>query len=84
MMRGIATVGTFISVIIFPWPFAATLAFVTAFSEPLVPLAAGLFTDTLYYTHVTGSWPVFTLSGAGVTIIASVVHRRLRTSTMGR
>jgi len=77
MMRGPLAIIAFISVIIFPWPFTAVLALASAFVEPLVPLAVGLFADTLYYIPHAG-YPYFTLWGAVVTTIALVVQSRLR------
>lgn len=82
MMRGILTFSTLASVIFFPWPFAATLAVVGVFVEPLVPLAAGIFADTLYYTPHANALPFFTLYGAIVTIVAFIVRSRLRASIM--
>jgi len=77
MIRGVFVISTFISVIIFPWPFTAVLAIAGAFMEPLVPLAVGLFADTLYYMPHAG-YPYFTLWGAVATVIACVVQSRLR------
>ncbi len=80
MMRGILTVSSFISVVFFPWPLTAVLALVSASMEPLVPLAVGIFADTLYYTPQARALPLFTICGAIVTIIAFLVRSRLRTS----
>ena len=71
---------TLISTILFPWPFAATLAVVGAFAEPLVPLVAGIFADTLYYTPHANVLPLFTLYGAVVTSITFIVRSQLRAS----
>ncbi|OYV27562.1 MAG: hypothetical protein B7W98_01535 [Parcubacteria group bacterium 20-58-5] len=81
-MRGALTVLTLISVVFFPWPFAALLALVCAFTEPLVPLAAGLFADTLYYAPQAHTLPLATLCGALVTAAAFFVRSRLRAGTM--
>ncbi len=81
-MRGILTFFTLTSVIFFPWPFAATFAVVLAFTEPLIPLAVGIFADTLYYTPHTNTLPLFTLYGAAMTGIAFIVRSRLRASIM--
>jgi hypothetical protein len=80
-MRGILTLFTFVSVIFFPWPFTALLALVSSLIEPLVPLAVGMFADTLYYTPSVGL-PFFTLAGAVATTIALLVRSRLRASTI--
>ncbi len=82
MMRGALTFFTLVSILFFPWPFAATLAIVGAFAEPLVPLAAGIFADTLYYTPHANALPLFTLYGAVVTSITFIVRSRLRASIM--
>lgn len=79
---GLLTVSTFVSVVLFPWPFTALLALATSLSEPLVPLAAGLFADTLYYAPQAGGLPVFTLYGAAISLIAVFVRRWLRASIM--
>ena len=83
MMRGILTLGTFISVIFFPWPLTASFALIASFGEPLVPLAAGLFADTLYYSPQVNIVPFFTLFGALATGGALFVRSRMRTSTIG-
>ena len=83
-MRGVLTLFTFVSVICFPWPFTALLALVSSLIEPLVPLAVGMFADTLYYAPSAGAWPFFTLAGAVATTIALLVRSRLRTSSIKR
>lgn len=80
--NGILTIATFVSIILFPWPLTALLAFSASFFEPLVPLSAGVFADTLYYSPQTGL-PLFTLYGLIVSVVAVLVRRQMRTSTMG-
>ncbi|MDP1689621.1 MAG: hypothetical protein Q8L52_00205 [bacterium] len=80
---GLFTVSTFISVVFFPWPFTVLLAFIASFLEPLVPFAAGLFADTLYYAPGAGMFPVFTLYGLALSIISALVRSQIRTSTIG-
>lgn len=82
-MRGIFTIFSFISVVFSPWPITAILALVASFFEPLVPLAVGLFADTLYYTPQASSIPIFTICGAFTTAIAFFVRSRLKTSIIG-
>ncbi|OGG64666.1 hypothetical protein A3J11_02875 [Candidatus Kaiserbacteria bacterium RIFCSPLOWO2_02_FULL_55_12] len=82
MMRAALTLLPFVSAIFFPWPFTVLLALISVRWEPLVPLAVGLFADTLYYVPSAALVPVFTLSGAAVTVIALFVRSRLRTSIM--
>lgn len=83
MRRGTLTFLTFASVLFFPWPLAAALAAISALSVPLLPLAAGIFFDTLYYTPQTGALPLFALWGAVLTILAFFVRGRLNASIIG-
>lgn len=83
-MRGLLTTATFISIVLFPWPLSVLLTLFSACLEPLVPLAAGLFADTLYYVPHEGIWPLYTLLGAGTTIAAFFVRSRLSTGIMGK
>jgi hypothetical protein len=80
MMHGFLTLFAFVSVIFLPWPCTAVLALISGFFIPLLPLAIGLFADTLYYTPQAATLPSFTLWGALATVIAIFVHRRLRAS----
>ncbi len=80
--NGILTVSTMVSVVLFPWPLSALLALAAAFLEPFVPLAAGLFADTLYYVPGSGTWPLFTLYGLVCSSIAVLVRSQLRTGTI--
>jgi len=83
MMRAAGTLLTFISTIVFPWPLTAALALGMALYEPLVPLAVGLFADTLYYTPQGGAWPFYTVLGALTTVGAFFVRSRLKAGSMG-
>lgn len=80
MMRGILTPLTFISIVLFPWPLTVLLTLAVSLFEPLVPLAAGLFADTLYYAPQSEILPIFTLYGVLVTVVALFVRSRLKTS----
>lgn len=84
MIRGMLTILTFISAVLFPWPLTVILALVTSFFEPFVPLAVGLFADTLYYAPQAGALPLFTLYGALATGLAFFVRSRLKASIIGR
>jgi len=84
MIRRVFTFFSFVSVIFFPWPFTVLLVLVSSCTEPLVPLAVGIFADTLYYAPSVGTLPLFTLYGAVVTIIAFFVRSRLRTGIIKR
>ncbi|MDE2021908.1 MAG: hypothetical protein KGI71_03280, partial [Patescibacteria group bacterium] len=74
MMRGTLVLLSFVSAIFFPWPLTVTFAFVSSLVEPLVPLAVGIFADTLYYTPHAGVMPIFTLAGALATFGALFVR----------
>ncbi|MFA5998157.1 MAG: hypothetical protein WC814_02110 [Candidatus Paceibacterota bacterium] len=80
--NGILTIATFVSVLFFPWPLSVLLALIASLFEPLVPVAVGLFADTLYYAPSAGTLPVFTLYGLVVSIIAALVRSRLRASSI--
>ena len=83
MTRGILTILTFISVIFFPWPLTVLLALITAPFEPLVPLAAGIFSDALYFTPATGGLPLLSLLGAIASVTAFFVRTRLNPGIIG-
>lgn len=79
------TLFTLISVIFFPWPLAAFFALASALFVPLLPLAAGIFADTLYYVPWSGGTvPLFTLFGVTVTMIAIFVRSRLKAGIIMR
>jgi len=83
MIRGLMTLLTLASAVAFPWPLTAFLAIIVAPFEPLVPIAAGLFADTLYWTPGSGFLPFFTLSGAVLTVVSFFVRSRLSTGRIG-
>lgn len=80
MIRGTLPILALVSTILFPWPLTAFLALLASLYEPLVPLAVGLFADTLYYTPYAGTLPLFTFYGALATFLAFVVRSRLKAS----
>ena len=84
MMRGMITFLSFISVILVPWPLTALLVLASSISIPLLPLAVGIFADTLYYTPQMHTLPFATLFGVLATVIALFVRSRLRASSMVR
>jgi len=81
-MRGILSLSSLVSVILFPWPFTAFLAIISSLLEPLIPLSVGLFADTLYYTPQAGTMPFFTIYGAIATTLALLVRSRLLTGSI--
>lgn len=83
MIRGVLTFATLVSVALFPWPLTALLALSVSPLEPLLPLSAGLLTDTLYYAPGSGGLPLFTVSGAVATALAFFVRSRLSKGIIG-
>lgn len=83
MMRRVGIIATFISAMLFPWPLTAFLACILAFVEPLIPLAVGVFVDTLYYSPQGAFLPLFTLFGLGATIVSFFVRSRLKSDPLG-
>lgn len=77
-MRGVFTFCTLAGTILFPWPLTVVLVLGMAFLEPLLPLAAGIIFDSLYFTSPAQTLPIATLYGAGISFFACVVHSRLR------
>lgn len=84
LRNGTLTVASFVSVILFPWPLSVFLAVAASFFEPLLPIAVGLFADTLYYAPEAAKFPVFTMYGLIWSTIVVLVRSRLRTGTMLR
>ncbi|MFA7302311.1 MAG: hypothetical protein WC030_01005 [Candidatus Paceibacterota bacterium] len=82
MTRPAVTVVTFLSVVFLPWQVTVLCALGAAVVEPFVPLAAGLLLDVLYYAPQTGLLPRFTIGGALISLVASVVHSRVRARSM--
>lgn len=82
--NGLLTLSTFVSIILFPWPLSALLAVVTSFFEPLVPIAAGIFADTLYWAPGAGALPTFTLYGLILSVITVLVRSRLSAGIIGK
>jgi hypothetical protein len=78
MMRGVFTLLAFASTILFPWLCTVLLTLGLAVFEPLLPLAIGLFADTLYYAPQAGL-PLFTLYGLLATVLVFLVRTRLKT-----
>lgn len=83
MIQRIATVLVFLSALFFPWPLTAILALGVSLYEPLVPLAAGIFADALYYAPFSGTLPVFSFAGMIASGIAFLVRSRLKASIIG-
>lgn len=77
MIRGTLTILTFVSILFFPWPLSVILVFATGAYEPFVPLAAGLFIDTLFYVPAAHNWPLFTIGGILVTFAIFWLRSRL-------
>lgn len=84
MIRGILTLLTFISIVLFPWPLTAMLVVASALLVPLLPLSAGIFFDTLYYAPQTELLPLFSLAGALFTVLAFFVRSWLSAGIIQR
>ena len=84
MIRGLTTALAFVSAVLFPWPLTVLITLGVALFEPLVPLAIGIFADTIYYTPHAGVLPWFFICGGVSTILASLVRSQLKTSIIGR
>lgn len=84
MMRALLIGTAFISVVLFPWSLTVVLALASSFFEPLMPLAIGIFSDTLYYVPQAYAVPVYTLYGAGLTSMLFFVRSRLRAGSIER
>lgn len=84
MIRALLAFLSLVSVVFFPWPFTVFLALVSALTEPLVPLAVGIFADAFYYTPSAQIAPFFTLGGAAATVVALFVRSRLRAGIINR
>ncbi|MFZ1075253.1 MAG: hypothetical protein WAN50_02670 [Minisyncoccia bacterium] len=82
MIRSTLVLLAFVSAMLFPWPVTVLLALASAASDPLVPLAVGIFADTLYYSPHAGSAPYFTLFGTLGTAVAFFVRSWLKASTI--
>ena len=84
MMRWLFALAACMSIIFFPWPFAAALALISSLFIPMVPLAAGLFADMFYSAPQGSVLSFFTLYGAAATGIALFVRSRLKAGSMER
>lgn len=83
MRAAIFICAPFLSLLFFPWPAAVVLSLIAAWYEPLIPFAAGIFADALYYTAHGARLPWFTLGGALVSVMAVFVRSRLKAGTIG-
>lgn len=84
MIRNVGTIITFLSALFFPWQLTAFLALILSLYEPWVPVAVGLFIDTLYYVPHGSVMPFFTISGVLVTSLSFFVRSRLKTGSIER
>ena len=81
MTRKIVVILTMLSALFFPWPCTLVLALSDAIFEPLLPLAAGIFLDTLYYAPP--GIPFGTLVGCFLSLLAIFVRSKLKASIIG-
>lgn len=80
MTYKLAAVLACLSVLVFPWPFAAILSLGLSLFVPFVPVVVGLLIDIFYYASYGGALPFATFSGAGITALALLVRSRLLAS----
>ena len=84
MMRGVIAIFALVSAFVFPWAFTAGIALVAALWIPLLPLAVGLLLDILYYAPHAHWFPLGTVLGAVVTLLAHIVRTRLKAGIIDR
>lgn len=82
MMRIAAIVLALIAPFVFPWPLALILGFIAAVFIPFLAPLLGVLVDSVYWTPGTGL-PYATMIGLVGFLIASVVHRFMKTRIMG-
>ena len=82
MSRTIAIITALLAPLLLPSFFAAFLVFIAAVILPPLGLVAGVLTDTLYYTPAV-SFPYATVIGAGISVVAYIVHQFIKTRIMG-
>jgi len=80
MIRFFLIALSFLSLLLFPWPFSVVLTLAFSLYVPFLPIAIGLFADVLYYTSNTEVLPLLTLYGAITTGIALIVRNRISNS----
>jgi hypothetical protein len=75
MTRTIFIIFAPLSIIAFPWQFAAVIIFIASLYVPVIGISLGIVYDALYYT---AGWPVGTLVGALCTVVAFFTARVIR------
>ena len=74
----------FISTILFPWQCTVLLVGISSFFIPLLPIAIGIFADTLYYTSKVSLVPLYTICGVIISGAMFLVRQRLQAGTIGK
>ncbi len=74
------TLAALCSTALFPWWVTGILVVLLAPFEPLVPVAVGMLFDALYYAPGAHAFPVFSLYGLVLTVLAYFVRERVRAS----
>ena len=82
MMRALGVAFALVAPLMFPWPFAVAVAALTAFSSPLVALAAGLITDAAYFARGAAPFPFYSLIGGAITLGTFGVRRFVKMRIM--
>ena len=88
MTRGTATttalaLAALAAPFLFPWPYAALLAFTLALAEPFAGIACGVIADALYWAPGASHAPLGTLLGFAGTLAAYLVRRFVKTRIIG-
>ncbi|HEX7651481.1 MAG TPA: hypothetical protein VF439_02075 [Candidatus Paceibacterota bacterium] len=88
MTRGTAatavlTIAALAAPFLFPWAYAAVLAFALALAEPLAGIACGIIADALYYAPGTAHAPLGTALGFAGTLTAYLVRRFVKARIIG-
>ncbi|HYD93614.1 MAG TPA: hypothetical protein VEB18_04160 [Candidatus Paceibacterota bacterium] len=83
MIRWIVVVLALVSPLLFPYPVTLALSFAGALFVPIIGLLAGVFTDVLYYAPHPGIYPLATIAGAGISLIAFFVRRFIKARIIG-
>jgi hypothetical protein len=81
MSRTLAVLLALAAPLLLPAALAAVVVFIAAVVVPPLGLVAGVLTDALYYTPAV-SFPYATVIGAGITVVAYLVHQFIKTRIM--
>ena len=69
----------FMLIFMMPWPITLVGMFGASLLIPVAGLGLGIVADLLYFTPGTAFVPLMTLYGAGISGVALLVHRFVKT-----